>query len=1191
MLTPAFANLTAFFYPLGNTPAVSLTQAIPPNVPADILLLGCGDVRNILFTNHVDARSMDITCCDIQKAIIARNILVLSLIIDYGGQRDDSIWNIYYHFYLDKESLDLLRSQAKKLYEFSATMESWERNEYGSKLRFCDSATFAEARELWEFYSVERKGMELSRFESRLTSIIKEGLERKKGAVGGSSALVLTGSRSAIPTHLDAIEDIGQLHNHFWKYGTTEFDEKVLARTKYPNPMFLTLDGEASVHYATDPLLGFHLAAAYVPLHPTSPLFRQIKGLSRLEKVVAVARAEFREWSESYKKQAAAITLRFHTGDAVPFAHTLKNRQTEKADTANWYRDPNRLEPLVLDGTDYASGSAPLAFDVIDTSNLCDHVGPLILLAAASPLLRHTLSSTLYTELLKVSGTTLRDTLDSMLCGHVPTVSMLLGLFPVEYWTNTSSLSVGDEGIIEEAKRLFSDDGNIEESLAPGQLFLRTSWKRPLCMNGPTGACLGLMPIHFEPKELARVLYWIYLSMFENENIVAKLAKVDLKSILKGSIVFYHRVGYASFLRLVKTRVTCDWDTAMNLLIEVIETRPESPIGKNFYIEELFIYLQMLEIFSTDTLRKWQCRNSKDRELVYLYGSLRPPLDLIGKKLGDLRDWDNIPPVVCVTLKIPRDKLSVITNMDRSQVGTPYFHCIVHSPPTFLLWQNIFQGCQLTFGNISTSGQRHSDSFNVSVTRDSRGWSGNSPLIAAFYVPTYYLLMEPREATVTFGIHSTPQSTAVFIPQLGLSMSVYKTTVNDADSVYITRYGPSQQGLPVIPGFSPTDMTSPDLLNAGADTSLKAGVGESTGLITTLTGRLDLTSSIYKASLKAGHHVTQTIQSPCQMTISLNPHTPPLSLCFPAFMVESTQIRRIARKSSYIEVVVQVGTSSEWAQHPSYMYPVYLPHGTPLAWNAPYLNPDRSPIIDAAADAGRENGSNLAWLTSHLSLAFSAHESSLRKDPSLPRGPGEQLRLHYKESVLSILGRFAGVRRSGSQGNSHRRNVFALHSEGDGGVHVLILASRLRLDQASRSAALDCAVLVLRDDLMTVPRVPRFLGRLVERGLCQLRVGAAELRLWKAALPAFVERCRTWDHRGLECEYAWVGAVPLSLENGERCLCSCGDGKFPPDFVVDVDHWDDVSQYAVRAVISPPFWAPFDEDMCRPDRNGKEVHR
>ena len=44
-----------FFYPIGNTSAVVLTDTLPPEEPANLLLLGCGDPRNILFTVYNQA--------------------------------------------------------------------------------------------------------------------------------------------------------------------------------------------------------------------------------------------------------------------------------------------------------------------------------------------------------------------------------------------------------------------------------------------------------------------------------------------------------------------------------------------------------------------------------------------------------------------------------------------------------------------------------------------------------------------------------------------------------------------------------------------------------------------------------------------------------------------------------------------------------------------------------------------------------------------------------------------------------------------------------------------------------------------------------------------------------------------------------------------------------------------------------
>jgi hypothetical protein len=52
MFNPVFANHVTQFYALGNTPAVDLTRGLPRDLDADILLLGCGDVRNILYTTY-----------------------------------------------------------------------------------------------------------------------------------------------------------------------------------------------------------------------------------------------------------------------------------------------------------------------------------------------------------------------------------------------------------------------------------------------------------------------------------------------------------------------------------------------------------------------------------------------------------------------------------------------------------------------------------------------------------------------------------------------------------------------------------------------------------------------------------------------------------------------------------------------------------------------------------------------------------------------------------------------------------------------------------------------------------------------------------------------------------------------------------------------------------------------------------
>lgn len=102
-LRPAPITQQSYLYAVGDTPAVNLTDNVPPDVDAKALLLGCGDIRNILCTVYngsgtsvlkwktwgnqgsakspTENRTLDFTCCDIEAEIIARNIVALTFIV------------------------------------------------------------------------------------------------------------------------------------------------------------------------------------------------------------------------------------------------------------------------------------------------------------------------------------------------------------------------------------------------------------------------------------------------------------------------------------------------------------------------------------------------------------------------------------------------------------------------------------------------------------------------------------------------------------------------------------------------------------------------------------------------------------------------------------------------------------------------------------------------------------------------------------------------------------------------------------------------------------------------------------------------------------------------------------------------------------------------------------------------------
>ena len=86
-----------------------------------------------------------------------------------------------------------------------------------------------------------------------------------------------------------------------------------------------------------------------------------------------------------------------------------------------------------------------MAFYVIDTSNLSDHVGALNILVCTAPLLKERLWATVYTEMLIKREPSQQEAFGSLLCGHAAIMSLLLGVSPVQSWTNAKAESHVDE--------------------------------------------------------------------------------------------------------------------------------------------------------------------------------------------------------------------------------------------------------------------------------------------------------------------------------------------------------------------------------------------------------------------------------------------------------------------------------------------------------------------------------------------------------------------------------------------------------------------------------------------------------------------------------------------------------------------------------------------------------------------------
>lgn len=1062
-------------------------------------------------------------------------MLLFSLILaDADGTRQQMIWNIYYHFYLDETSLKFLNNQAAELVFLSSSMSKWNDSTYGRKMTFCDLSTFTQVRALWIAYSMQhRDGEEKAAFSALLEANIQRARDVKEHYVG--TGFVTTGTRSAAPLGVAYAQITHEMYHHYWSHGSTDREPDTLERTTFPNPSFAHhTTAPSTLHYGTDPLLGFHLAKAFVPLQQDPASKCEIPKSKIPVRVVEEARAQFRAWCDVLRWSPQKLpTIRFFAGDAIAFTHALHQLDaSENSYQGIIYQDAYHLTPIELTSKECSErGSPPLKFSVIDTSNLIDHLGALNLLSATSSLLKDSPSSTLYAESLVKRKKEHKAYIDSLLCGNFATVSLLLGLSPVEYWTNASSSATADDIAFDTALRLMGADDR-------GQMRIKSSWKRfnPLQQSTAGNADQRL---RMDEVDLACIIHDIYRNMFRHEDMTWLFRGTDRLKLQESSILYYHRGSFAAFLRLVQSRVVVDWQILMNHVFRMIEIDTTVVMGHT-YAQELCLWLHMLDIYSVELFKRTS--------------------PVKGTNTRGLGAWKNLPNAVCITLKVPRQRLTALTGPKPTDVGTPIAHCVLQSSSRSSVgqWQNIFSEIRIVFGEILTAGPVNSNDFTVRVIEDESKWQGNAPLVVSFVTPSWFLLLEPQTTVIAFGLQSTPHASAKFIESLGIELSIFETTLGDSEHVYISRIPPNLTETALAHASNGATQRTTQMTHHQHSTTITANVTQSDKSISSLCVRTDLRSSALRHALQSGCvvKITQTAPSVITITIVLTGDNCQLLLQFPAPIYGTRSKTRIARKSSYIEVEAPIYTTA-WQLFPSFMSLCPPNEAVTQHGGFHHLDMEILPALDVACH------DRLKWLVAHVAGMFSREERRLREESQSDASntnPGA--RVSFKDSLFSLFMHFTGL-----QGGKSR--IFGLDYPTGGGVHVLIFVSCVRLDVGSQTVVLDAAVLPLTKSL--VSRIGRFLSFIATRGICSIKVDADELSLWRQILPSFAERCRTWQHKP-SCEL--VHGVVCTTKDANDVFCSCGKGKLPVGFIKDIPNWRDVVEFTTRTAISPIFSVP-----------------
>ncbi|TFK53871.1 hypothetical protein OE88DRAFT_1624769 [Heliocybe sulcata] len=1122
MSAPLIWPTKTYFYPIGNTPAVCLTQDLPPGQSADVLLLGCGDARNVLYTIYSDlpsssgTRNFDVTCCDYQPAILARNILLYVLIVE--GEPIDKIWDIYYHFFIDDASLAILVRYCEKLLTHTVSLDLWNSCRYGSWLKVLDSRTLAEIRSYWQSY------VDFECENSDKDTTLRGQFDKLASGNRDDETYNYSCARCAGPLMAEAILTMSELYRKFWRSGTTFLDSRAVRLAQFINPTFVySIDGEKlEPHHGTFPLQSFHLAHAFSPVgNVSSPMGSEAR-------VVQTAKDEFSAWCARFRQVVGAgdqprVVLRFYTGDALAFCHGLLYYRSTGESLAPVYSTPWCGSAVHLDGAD--ATRCPRAFDVIDTSNLTDHLGLTNVLLACVPLFKKDIDSSaiLYTETLLPSGEDASRSFLGRLGGDPQVMALIFGLIPRPLLTGFQSTSHSHELLL-----------HIGLDKGQRQFHERVAWVDPVAgdasREAPSTVLLGAATTAHDLGVQIFDLYDRTLAS-EHNDLTALLrprSQALINEVRSMEDIHYNRKTFVRLLQLVRVRVRVSddkWRSAMNVFLEKALGDPRRLVGMN-YIQELFFQLHAHDLYTTDNLRNnW----------MHCPGIRPVPKELF-------RGWSNVPPVVCVSLTVPRHAFRPFTEWrGEDPLGSPILSMQLDTGEGH---SNAFACLHGVAGQLDFSSE-------PPTIRESKPFFAAQSFVFFCWIPAWLLTFP--STTIGLTIQSTPQMATKFLSQLGPMLILYTSPVVDKDSVRILR------SLPGIPPERSRVLSLP--LSGSVPTNPCTEINLSNGKIITLTGRIDVREEAARDALACKADVTTEKSGPCTVAVSMGSFK--YSITYPLPINGEKSKLRIARKSGYIEVIVAPSGARTPGGYLDNPFPVIR---GPQAWGLHGLNLDILPVLDARSP-------HLKWLQMHSIFQMSDRELSLHET----RTGGSDMLMNMKDSIHSILVSFAGQ----DQIKDHPR-VYGLHEPGRGGVHTLVFVENLRLDLAAFTVVADVAVLPLEHGLMSSIR-PGIQALHNSRSIRIIVTRGVEAEAWRKLLPTTVERCRTWDHKKT-CEYGVESSrlkIPISSVLGEPCICSCGRGVSLELFtnLEALPGWKLLRTYATRAALGPIFAVSYVEPV------------
>ncbi|KAF8885743.1 hypothetical protein BD779DRAFT_1673477 [Infundibulicybe gibba] len=768
--------------------------------------------------------------------------------------------------------MELISTHSQQLLDLSSSLDTWQGSKYGKFLRLCTQHTLRELQSHWKGY-LETAGASPAA-KKRLYNTFANGMRQ----VLADKRFINQALRAAGPLW-QSVGSLGEnLYNHFWTNGVTNSRAAVPSKSLHANPLFAySLVGKGfDAHYGTEPVSSFHLA---IPLASSSSQTADPQDLGDF------ARSEFGTWCNAFADHVkrGKITIRFFAGDALAFPHALHYYSRTGDSESHVYTSGWSGCLINFNGEDYSdAGNAPRTFNVIDTSNLSDHISMLNLLIACLPLLHVSASATLQTNTLHPLQDDSNTSLDR-LCGDFSALSSILGI--------TSKAHVSE----------FATHFSGSEPMIGSQLHERISWKWTKFIGStmiPSARCD--IALEFDAKQLATFLFNIYLQMFTEES----------KTTAQVTELRYTRSSFSFLLVAVMSRTHQDWTVVMGHFMTLIESDRKLLLGMTHY-QDLVCCLHLHGIYTIDSIRDPRCRG--------------PRADL-----SMFKNYPIIPPLTCIVFRIPRERVKILEAIDIDVIGTPILYCEVKGPG----FSNMFAALQMVLGNIDTT---RTDGIIV-MNEDPLGWLGDSPLVVSFWMPSWMLTIDPSRTRILLSVRPTMDAIANLMPKLGLEMSIFAAPLQDRKHIFISPQRPSNgRELECYQRLLPSrDISSMVMAKVALDSAAQN--------VSTFTIRKDVVDDAARKSLSSRAAVTTTPISPCALRVAIGSHKMIFSFPFP--INGSAAKTRVARTSFYIEVEAPISGPQRPGGFTFQRFPMIKEGTTPTIWNIPYAKLDSMPILD-----------------------------------------------------------------------------------------------------------------------------------------------------------------------------------------------------------------------------------------------------